>query len=378
MGRGWGWAAMAGLIVALVAALAPQWRSLEEMGERRAETLARPSAEVLIGVSWPFARRRDGMEDGLRLAQDEINRQGLSIRLDLRDDHGRWGQARQIALDFADSPAMSAVIGYDDIRLARRAAPILARSRLLHLFVWPGNPDPVAGEGGYAIRTAPSQTAFARGLAAALPPDQPPRRLALLWDEDGPGKDLVAAFLIAQSEHGGRAVFQWPYLSGRADFRAAAERVRASGADLIVIAGPSDDIAAFLLRAAQAGVTVPVLVAAAPPSPDRLAALAGSALERVLVPRFYDVTAPFAANRDFVERFRARFGKDPDEAAARGYDALHGLAAAIRLAGSAEPLELAFALHRMQGWEGAVGRYRFDRAGEGQDRLPRLGPASGG
>lgn len=373
------WVALAGLILAAIVSLAPQWRSLEEMGERRTATLADPPEEVLVGVSWPFARRRDGMEDGLRLAQDEINQGGLAggrpIRLDLRDDSGTWAEARRIALDFADTPTMSAVIGYDDIRLARRAAPILARSRLLHLFVWPGNPDPVAGEGGYAIRTAPSQTAFARGLAVAASRGEAPFRLALLWDEDGPGKELVAAFLIAQSGQGGRAVWQWPYLSGRADFRVPAERLRTIEADLIVIAGPTSDIADFLRRAEQAGVSVPILIAAAPS--QRLAALAGSALERALVPQFYDATAPFAANCDFVARFRARFGTDPDEAAAQGYDALRGLAEAIRLTGSAEPRDLAFALRRMQGWEGAGGLYRFDRVGEVQDRQPRLVPGLG-
>jgi len=373
------WAATAGLILAVILALAPQWRSLEGMGERRAATLALPPEAVLVGVSWPFALRRDGMEDGLRLAQDEINAGGLAdgrpIRLDLRDDSGTWAQARRIALDFADTPAMSAVIGYDDIRLARRAAPIFERSRLLHLFPTAGNPDPGAGGGRYAIRTAPSQAAFARALAVAASGEEAPLRLALLWDEDGPGKDLVTEFLIAQSGRGGRAVWQWPYLTGRSDFRVPAERLRGIEADLIVMAGTTFDIADFLRRAEQAGVTVPILVAAEPSS--QLEERAGTALGRAIVPQFYDVARPTAANRAFVERFRARFGKDPDEAAAQGYDALRLLAEAIRLTGSAEPLDLAFALRRMQNWEGAAGLYRFDRAGEVQDRRPRLVPGLG-
>lgn len=371
------WVAAAGLILAVILGLAPQWRSLDAMGERRAAALAMPPGEVLVGVSWPFSLRRDGMADGLRLALDEINRDGRAggrpIRLVLRDDRGEWAQARRIALDFADTPAMSAMIGYDDIRLARRAAPIFERSRLLHLFPAAGNPDPDASGGRYAIRTAPSQAAFARGLAAAASRGDTPLRFALLWDEDGPGKDLAAEFLIAQSSRGGRRVFQWPYLAGRADFRVPAERLREIEADLIVVAGATSDIAGFLRRAEQAGVTVPILVAAE--SSDRLAALAGTALRRAIVPQFYDVAAPIAANRGFVERFRARFGADPDEAAAQGYDALGLLAEAIRATGSAEPLDLAFAVRRMSGWEGAAGPYRFDRAGEVRDRTPRLVPA---
>ncbi|WP_040567298.1 ABC transporter substrate-binding protein [Magnetospirillum molischianum] len=373
----WGLATTAALALVAILTLAPQWRSLEGMGARRAVVLARPPAEILVGVSWPFSIRRDGMAEGLRLAQDEINQGGLAggipVRLVLRDDQGVWAEARRIALDFADTPAMSAVIGYDDIRLALRAAPIFEKSRLLYLLPAVGNPDPGEASSRYAIRTAPSLSSFARALAVAAGRPGESLRFALIWDEDGPGKELATQFLIAQSGMGGNRVFQWPYLTGRADFRASAYRLREIEADLIVIAGPSPDLVDFLRKADGAGLIAPILVIAEPS--DALWAQMGTAAwRRAIFPQIYDVAAMTSENRAFVDKFRARFGKDPDAAAAQGYDTLRLLAEAVRTTGSAEPLDLIFALRQSPAWAGAVGEYRFDRQGEVRDRIVRLVP----
>lgn len=73
-------------------------------------------------------------------------------------------------------------------------------------------------------------------------------------------------------------------------------------------------------------------------------------------------------NQAFVRKFRDRFRKDPDAWAAQGYDALHLLARAARSSGSANPLDLAYALRFMSPWEGANGRYHFDGRGEMDDK----------
>src|SRR5271166_3299097 len=111
------------LLVALSAgllayALTPQWRSFERMGERRFQTLKLRPKEILVGVCWPFAINQDGMANGLQLARDEINAGGLAkgvpIRLVMRDDNFDWEKAKQIAIEFSDTPKMSAMIGYYD------------------------------------------------------------------------------------------------------------------------------------------------------------------------------------------------------------------------------------------------------------------------
>jgi branched-chain amino acid transport system substrate-binding protein len=83
---------------------------------------------------------------------------------------------------------------------------------------------------------------------------------------------------------------------------------------------------------------------------------------------FYNVASPSSENQAFVSKFRKRYGRDPDTWAAQAYDALYILAKAVRTTGSANPLDLSYAIRYMDSWEGANGRYKFDSNGELEDK----------
>src|SRR6185295_4399528 len=96
---------------------APQFISLDQFGGLRnlvaGRTLndwvvRRSSQDIMIGVSWPFAVNQDGMDDGVRLGQEEINARGgvdgRRIELVMRDDGMDEDRARNIALEFSHTP----------------------------------------------------------------------------------------------------------------------------------------------------------------------------------------------------------------------------------------------------------------------------------
>jgi len=147
--------------------LLPQWRSFAGMGERRFRVLSHPAKEVLVGVLWPFSVNQDGMADGLQLALDEINAGGLAgglpVRLILRE--GRtWEESKQIAIEFSNTPNMSAVLGYYDSAEAIKASMMYESSQLLHIIVG-----------------ANSTTMTARGLNTLFAPSCPATRSRTRW-----------------------------------------------------------------------------------------------------------------------------------------------------------------------------------------------------
>ncbi|PKU22239.1 ABC transporter substrate-binding protein [Telmatospirillum siberiense] len=357
------WAVALGLFVYL---LSPQWQSLDRMGERRFAVLEHHPKELLVGVSWPFAVRRDGMADGLQLARDEINAGALTggppIRLIMRDDLDDWETARDIAMEFANTPEMSAVVGYDDDGVAIRASPIFEKSRLLHLCVNANSPAMTMHDYKYIVRTVQSTNKIAQFLAEAAATGGKARRVAMVWEEDAYGKDLAYQFRIAQDALGGQMVYQWPYPTEHTDFRLPVNQLKSVDADVILISGHDAEIADFLRKAQSVGLTTPILVASDLTSEIRQKA--GSALANAQFLGLYDVAAATPENLKFVEKFRARYGRDPDTSAAQGYDALLLLAEAVRTTGSLNPLDLAFAIRFIPPWEGANGRYQFDGQGE--------------
>jgi branched-chain amino acid transport system substrate-binding protein len=355
-------ALLAGLLVYI---LWPQWRSLDAMGERRFQALSQPPKEILVGICWPFASNQDGMADGLQLAREEINTGGLAggipVRLVLRDDGFDWEKAKRIALEFSDNPDMSAVLGYYDDSEAIKASTIYESSRLLHLIVGANNTAMTATGFNYIVRTILSSDKIARSLAS-MSIERGHRKVALIWEEGGFGEDLAYQYEVSLDALNEPLVYEWSYARERADFRPPVGELRGVDADLIFFAGLEPWAGDFLRMARGVGIKTEI-IGAFSDTPE-MRARAGRGLEGAMYFDFYNPDSPGPENQAFVRKFRARYGRKPDTWAAQGYDALRILANAVRATGSANPLDLSYAIRYMDAWEGANGRYKFDGTGE--------------
>jgi branched-chain amino acid transport system substrate-binding protein len=352
----------------LTLVLSPQWRSFDRMGERRFKALSHPPKEILVGVCWPFSVNQDGMADGLQLALEEINAGGLAgvpIRLILRDDAFDWKKVKSIAIEFSENPEMSAVIGYYDDMAAIKASMMYEPARLLHLIVGANN-TPMTGHGfNYLVRTIVASDKIAFSLAR-MALDRGYRKFALIWEENAYGEDLAYQFTVGLNNLDAQLVYQWSYARERADFRIAVNQLKTVDADVIFFAGLEPWAGDFLREARDVGVKTSI-IGAFSDTPE-MRAKAGRGLEGAMYFDMYDVNSPSPENQKFVRKFRTRFGKNPDAWAAQGYDALRILAKAARDTGSANPLDLSYAIRYMDAWEGANGRYKFDSRGELEDK----------
>ena len=353
----------------LTYALLPQWRSYDEMGVRRFQVLNHMPKEVLVGVCWPFAVNQDGMADGLQLALDEINSGrlagGTPIRLVVRDDNFEWEKAKQIAVDFAQNPNMSAVLGYYDDSVAVKASAIYESARLLHLIVG-ANSTPMTHRGfDYIVRTTVSNDKIARSLAK-MAVDRGYRKFALVWEEGAYGEDLAYQFTVTLNNLNAEWVYQASYNRDRADFRLTVNELRGIGADVIFFAGLEPWAGDFIREARAVGVKTDI-IGAFSDTPE-MRERAGPAIEGSMYFEMYNVESPTPENQAFVRKFLARYRRRPDTWAAQGYDALMILAKAVKATGSANPLDLAYAIRYMDRWIGANGPYKFDATGEMDDK----------
>lgn len=362
MGRWLLWLGLAGLLALL---LAPQWRSPERMGEARLDR--RQSTERLVGVSWPFAARQDGFADGLALALDEINARATAqgfppLRLVLRDDGDDWARARAIAMEFAATANMVAVVGYHADKVASQASSLFEQARLPHLIVGATTPALTAHGYRHVVRLTAAADRVVAALAAAVASPNASGAVALVWEEETGAKSLVNHYRIALDRQGGRVGQTWGFSRETVDFRPLAYALESERPQAVFFAGPDDLAGTFLRQTRQVGLDVPILGGFAD-GPD-LRRLAGPGLEGAVFAEPFDPHAERPQTWDFVTRFRARFGRAPDSGAAQGHDALHLLDRALHQAGSDDPTDLALALRFMPPWEGAVGHYAFDGTGE--------------
>ncbi len=339
-------------------------KSFDRMGELRFEALGQPAKEILVGVCWPFSVHHDGMADGLQLAMEEISAQHLAgshtIRLVLRDDEYDEQKAKRIAVEFADTPEMSAVIGYYYSTFAVKASAIFESSRLLHIITGANNTAMTSHGFQYIVRTTLSSDNIAKSLAR-MSTERGYKKIALIWEEDAYGEDLAYQYRANLDSSESKLVYLWSYSPERADFRLPANELKGIDADVIFFSGLEPWAGDFLREAHQVGLTTPV-VGAFIDTPE-MRERAGQGLEGSMFFDIYNMDSSSPENQAFVHAFRTRFGRNPDTGAAQGYDALHLLAKAIKITGSRNPLDLSYAIRYMDPWKGANGRYKFTGSG---------------
>jgi branched-chain amino acid transport system substrate-binding protein len=159
------------------------------------------------------------------------------------------------------------------------------------------------------------------------------RGVARVWlaDDEGVGARVLLDHLTARLKATGIEVVDREGLNPRGEVPDdIAEDVRDDRADAFVYAGSYRPFALEVLRAVHAGAPRVALFAAdgVTLGPD-LAARAGAAADRLLLTGI----AP-ARDAGFAERFRARYGTDPDRRAVLGYQAMQLVLGAIERAGS--------------------------------------------
>ncbi len=355
------WAVAAVLLALLIFS---QFGSYEQKGKRRFAVLSKPSDEVLIGVCWPFSVNQDGMADGIHLALDEINSRKLAgpytLRLIERDDAFDMKRHKSIAKEFASNADMSAVLGYYDDGPAIRASLIYESSCLLHLLVGANNTDMTTHGFAYINRSILSSDRIAMKLAK-LTVDRGYRKIVVIWEEDAYGEDLAYQYQVGLDQMNADVVYKWSYSRKTVDFRLLVNDLKLVDADMIFFSGLEPIAGDFLRMARKVGLKTPVIGAFS--NTPEMRAHAGTAYEGAMFFDFYNPHDPSPENQLFVSKFFARYGRTPDTWAAQGYDALHILAKAIKFTGSRNPLDISYAIRYSDVFNGANGRYKFDRSG---------------
>jgi len=350
-------------------AMLPQFRSYEDKAIRRFALLNKPSKEVVVGICWPFSVNQDGMADGLQLALDDINSHnlagGYTLRLVKRDDGFDAEKQKRIAREFADTAEMSAVIGYYDDGPAIQASSIFESSRLLHLLIGANNTDMTSHGFSYVNRTVLSSDRIAMRLAK-ITAERGYRKIVVIWEEDAYGEDLAYQYQVGLDQYSISVVYQSSYSRKNVDFRLLVNELKTVDADMIFFSGLEPVAGDFLRLARKVGLKTPVIGAFC--NTPEMRAHAGSAYEGAMFFEFYNPRSLIPENQLFVNKFFARYGRYPDTWAAQSYDALYILARAIKFTGSRNPLDLSYAIRYADVFNGANGRYKFDRAGNLDDK----------
>lgn len=344
-------------------------------------SLGRPAqAQSLIKIgsasplSGPGAHQGKDIENGARMAIDDLNARGFKIKgkpmtwvLQPEDDAADPKTGASVAQKLVDAGVV-AVVGHLNSGTTVPASKIYANAGIPQIS--PAATTPLYTHQGFktAFRIVANDALVGRSLARYALNNLRAKNIAVIDDRTAFGQGLADEFIKGVKGAGGSIISRQFTTDKATDFNAILTQIRARRPDVIFYGG-MDAVAGPLLKQMQALGMHAKLLSGDGICSEKLPQLAGDALgdDKVICVVAGGVSgAQQAAYDAFVERYRLRYKLPLQTYAPYAYDAVMVFAAAMQQADASEPAKFLPALAALR-YQGITGSIAFDAQGDLRD-----------
>ena len=331
------------------------------------------AADIVIGaaeaLSGPAGQYGQSIKNGFKLAVDEINAsggvKGSKISLQLEDEQGKKEQAIDVfkKLIFQDKVLM--LFGPTLSNSAQAADPIAQAAKTV-VFGTSNTADGITSIGDYVFRNSVTEadvlpeTLRIAVRAAAI------KKVAVLYGNDDVfTKSGYDAFKKALEAAKIPVATTETFAKGDVDFKAQLTKIKASGADAIVLSALIAEGAPIMVQARGLGIDAPFIGGNGMNS-VKIFDLAKDKSDNLWVGSPWSLGNLTKENEHFVVAYTQKYKSAPDQFGAQAYDAMNIVAAAlgrIKLSGNldADRKALRDALPAVA-HTGATGPFKFRQA----------------
>lgn len=306
--------------------------------------------------------------NGAQLAVDELNARGgvghRPLELLVRDDAQDPALAPTLLGDLL-AAGVVAVVGPSTSASAEACLPIADRERVL--LVSPTASAPVFfGRDDWLVLMDTSAAPGARRIADLLARERPGARVSILYDvSNRPYADAMRrSFAEEVLRQGGRITGEVEFSSrGPVSFGALADQALAPGPDAVLIVANALDTAMLAQQLRKRAPRVQ-LVGSGWSVTTEVLEHGGRALEGAVFPLKVDPADPSPTAQRFRAAYQERYGRSPDYAATRSYEAVQAIAAALARDPTREGVRRE--LLRLRTFQGVTGEFLIDGNGDAQ------------
>lgn len=282
-----------------------------------------------LGAAGPWTERYGAMNRrGIELALEHINAKGgvdgRKLEIVMRDDEGSGEKAARIAAEFANDPAVTAVVGHVNSGAMVAAAKVY-HEKLPAVATTASSPD-LTGVSPWVFRVISSDSTNGEDLAR-FSGSLGHRRAAILYENNPYGRGLTRSF---QRHFAGVIISADPISdAGDQDFEPFVAYFKQVRPDVVFVAGTEQSGVALLREARRQALEADFM------GGDGWTGVVmdTAASEGAYVGAPFSAADPRAEAQQFVAAFRAKYGMTPDGNAALAYDATMLLARALDAVG---------------------------------------------
>ncbi len=328
--------------------------------------------EIRVGILAPLTGRFSSWgeytRDAAEMAVAEIAAKGGvpgvgKIKLIYADSEGNAKVGVSAVTKLISRDKVHVVLGEALSSVTLPTMAVTQRAKIPQLTAISGSPKVTGSGNKWIFRTQINQTYSGDLLADWALNRLKFKKIAILHANEPFGAGGANSFRAGLAKRGMKPVAFERFNRGDKDFSGQLRRIKAAGAKLLGFFGFHTEAAISFKQAKQLGLDLTILTNDALANPKFLE-LAGADAEGVIISSMFIADNPDPLVEAFVKRFKAKFGRDPNQFHGSIYDAIYILAEAFKRAGSTNNEKLRKALLSIQDLRGVTGVHKFDEYGD--------------
>jgi branched-chain amino acid transport system substrate-binding protein len=329
---------------------------------------AHAAEPIKIGFFAPLtgnlANFGERFRESVQLYEEQLNAaggiDGRKVEIIYEDDRNSPKEAASIAQKFANTPGLVFVVGSFSTTASLAAAPILTEAKIPQVSPSSSHPD-FPKFSPYQFRQNTRQDKLAPLHAELVVDKLKGKKIAIPFFQDDWGQTTANLTKAAIEQRGGEVVLIEPIAPNARDFRPLVSKIKSLNPDVIFLPVHYQEASAFVQQLRQAGVTTPI-GSPDPLSNPKFVELAGKDAEGILLYTSFFADDPKV--KPYVDAYKAKYNRLPDQYSALAYDSIAVGVNAIRtVLQSEKPLtgeNVRDAIATAPAYEGLTGTTKYD------------------
>jgi len=319
---------------------------------------------IKIGAILPLTGEKalygEKSKRGLELALEDIKKEMPNLRLEILYEDSKFDvkEAVSIYQKLKSIHNIPVVITLSS-EVSMAIAPLANSDKILQMAIVASTPK-YTSPGDFTFRTTPRAEIEDKELAKAIVPRY--KKIGLLYNNNERGVGHRDAIKPEIEKLGGEIVVEEAISPEAADYRNNLLKIKQKNPEAVCLFTEAKNIGIILKQAKELGIKTQFFGTRSAESKEILS-IAGEAAEGLIYTFAFDPNSSDSLVRAVVERYRRKYGENPDYVVAEAYDALKLIAKCLYKCGP-NPEKMKNELFGTKNYKGLSGILTFDENGD--------------
>lgn len=325
--------------------------------------------EINIGVILPLTGKNavdgDAAKQAINLAIEgrriDLKQKGLTIKTIYEDDKMEPKEGVNAGRKLIGVDKVAAIIGPFGSSVVLAVAPVAEQNKVVLISGSATNPK-IRDAGEYIFRNVPPDDYQGKALSIFAYDVLKINKGAILYINNDYGLGLKSVIERDFPQLGGELVYNEAFSAGETDFRTYLQKLKRANPQCVFLPSHHTEGALILRQARELGIKVPFLGGDGIFRPELIELARDAANNTYASSMSWRPNSPDPLAKNFVDKFKIKYGKEPNVFSAYYFDATNVILEAI-LNGAKTSDEIKLHLYQYE-FDGVTGKTKFDSYGE--------------